>query len=414
MTKHIHITKKANLIAAPPSKSYAQRALFAAALTNSTARIQNLGHSDDVLHIKAIIQQLGFLIKDKNTLSILQPLKKPSGNTINVGESGLGTRLAVPILSHFYKAYTVVGEGTLLNRPMTWFKDYLPQMGLDITLNNNRLPIYATGEIKSGQYKVDGSESSQYISGLLMTLPLCGGESIIEVSNSTSIPYIDITLSILTDFGIEITHDNYEKYYIKGNQKYKLKADSYSVEGDYSGAAFWIVYGLLNAGISISNLNPNSVQADKAILEVVKKVGGHFEWKNEILSIFPPEKLIPFDFDARHCPDLFPALAILAAGIIGTSNIHGLNRLLHKESNRKAVILEEFSKLGVEMKTPLNSLQITGTGKLRSSSVNVHNDHRIAMAAAIASVLTKSGITISDPHCVNKSYPNFWETTFIL
>lgn len=414
MTKQIHISKKGTSIKAPASKSFAQRALFAAALCSKSVAIEQLGNSDDVLHIQHIIEQLGFELETNQQLTTIKRAGPTVINTVNVGESGLGTRLTVPILNYFLDAYTVEGKGSLLNRPMTWFKDELPQTGLKIQLTNNCLPLFASGKINAGNYTVNGSESSQYISGLLMALPLCKSDSILEVKQPTSIPYIDITLSVLSDFGIIITHQNYTRYIIKGNQNYNLGTSPYTVEGDFSSAAFWIVYGLLNQGISITNLNQKSVQADAAILTIIEKVGGSYHWEGSTLTIIPPNQLLPFEFNAEHCPDLFPILTTLAAGIHGQSTIHGTNRLIHKESNRKVVLLEEFNKLGLEIKNINNSLIISGTGKLKSGSINSNNDHRIAMTFAIASFLTPKGIQISDPFCVNKSYPKFWESLSIL
>lgn len=414
MTKPIHITKKGTLIKAPASKSFAQRALFAGALSTDTTVIKQIGDSDDVLHIQRIIEQLGFKLESKHQLTTISRTGGMKTNTVNVGESGLGTRLAVPLLSFFFTNYTIEGKGSLLARPMGWFKNALPQTGLTIRLTENHLPIFASGKIKAGNYSVDGSESSQYVSGLLMALPLCKGDSTLEVVHPTSIPYLDITLSVLSDFGIIITHQNHTHYTIKGNQYYQPKQASYTVEGDYSGAAFWVVYGLLNRGISISNLNPKSVQADAEILNIVEKVGGSYRWENRILTIIPPEHLLPFEFDATQCPDLFPILTTLAAGIRGQSIITGTNRLTYKESNRKLVLLEEFNKLGLEIESTNDSLIISGTGKLESGNINSNNDHRIAMAFAIASFLTPKGIGISDPFCVNKSYPAFWKTLNIL
>ncbi len=408
MIKQIHIKKKVSIIEAPPSKSFAQRALFAAALNQNDTTIENIGTSDDVLSVKRIIEQLGFSIKNTGRITHIERTSIPKNNTLNIGESGLGTRLSSIILSLFFKNYIIKGHGSILKRPMNWFKDYLPQFGLHIDLNNGFLPLKASGQIRSGNYSVDGSESSQYISGLLMTLPLCNRDSTLEVNNPTSTPYIDITLSVLKDFGVKIDHHHYSKYLIKGNQSYNIKS-LYKVEGDFSSAAFWIAYGLLNGGIHVSNLNPKSIQADSAILEVVSMVGGNYEWQNSTLEIFPPECLVPFEFDASNCPDLFPILVVLAAGINGKSTIHGANRLIYKESNRKQVLLEEFSKLGLEMKNINNSIIIQGVGSLNSGEVASHNDHRIAMAATIASCLTPSGLSISNPNCVNKSYPEFWK-----
>ncbi|MFK8046640.1 MAG: 3-phosphoshikimate 1-carboxyvinyltransferase [Crocinitomicaceae bacterium] len=410
MTKHIHLTKSAEIISVPPSKSHAQRVLFAIALTKQSAIINNLGGSDDVLYVLEIIKQLGFTVDYAGDKVLIQKDSEPSNNQINVGESGLGTRLSVPILSHFFDHYSINGSGTILNRSMKWFLDYLPQTGINISLINNRLPLQANGKIESGIYVVDGSKSSQYISGLLMTLPLCKANSTLIVTNPTSIPYIDITLKVLDDFNIKIENENYLKYKIPGNQLYFLDDLQYTIEGDFSGAAFWIVYGLLTDGISISNLNPQSVQADKAILKIVEAVDGVVNWTENTLTIRPPEQLKTFHFDAENCPDLFPILTVLALGIRGTSSIKGIHRLSNKESDRATVLFKEFSKLGAEMKIHDNTLIINGTGQLKTGVIQSFNDHRIAMSSAIASILTPSGIGITNPNCVNKSYNTFWET----
>jgi len=410
LIKHIHLTKQNKQIIAPPSKSFAQRVLFATALSKQSAILNNIGKSDDVLNVLKIVDQLGFTVKSSGEKTLIQKDTEPLNNLINIGESGLGTRLSVPILTRFFDDFMVHGTGTILNRTMDWFEKYLPQTGLYVALNNGHLPLKATGTITAGNYTVDGSKSSQYISGLLMTLPLCQGDSILEVTNPTSIPYIDITLEVMAKYNVQVTHENHQQFKISGNQSYYLDELDYTVEGDFSSAAFWIVYGLLANGIEILNLNPNSVQADKAILNVVEAVGGSYSWNQNRLTIHQPNTLIPFQFDATHCPDLFPILTVLAAGIKGESSITGTNRLKNKESDRKSVLLKEFSNLALEIKATDNKIIINGTGTLQSSEINSHSDHRIAMSAAIASLLTPSGISITNAECVHKSYPSFWKT----
>lgn len=407
MSQFVHLKQSIGTINVPPSKSFAQRALFAAALSHSPIILKDIGQNDDVKHVVEIIQQLGCQVNEMSDQIKITPRVKQIKSELNVGESGLGTRLTVPIVGTLSDQFIINGKGSLLNRPMHWLNENLPQMGLSITLNKKLLPIEIKGHLKGGNYTVDGSLSSQYISGLLMALPLCKDDSTLRVTNPKSIPYIDITLQILKHFGISITHQNHEEYKIRGSQKYMLIHDNYQIEGDYSGAAFWIVYGLLNDGITITNLNPNSVQADKAILEVVDLVGGSYNWNNNNLNIVPGE-LKPFHFDATHCPDLFPILVTLAAAITGKSIISGTKRLVHKESNRTMVLIEEFSKLGLSISEKNEQLVINGKGKLNSGNINSNNDHRIAMAGAIASFLSPHGIYISNPSCVNKSYPEFW------
>ena len=400
---------KINHVVAPPSKSFAQRILLAAALCSKKLMIENTGNCDDVLAIIDVVQQLGTELEWNNDKIHISPRKNECKRTLNCGESGLGIRLTTSIASTFGGEFKLNGKGSLLQRPHNDFSNFLPKMGVNVSTNNGYLPIQINGKLKGGEYTVDGSLSSQYISGLLMALPLCEENSILTVLNSKSTPYIDITLDILEQFGIIIEHQNCQVYQIKGKQNYQPSNNSILVEGDWSGAAFWIVFGLINGTIEIDNLNPNSFQADKEILSVVSQIGGHFSWKENHLLIEKgkmPHK--SFHFDATHCPDLFPILVVLAASIKGTSKIKGVHRLEHKESDRGSVLMKEFGQLGLRMKIEDDTMIIHGTGVLNSGSIDSHNDHRIAMAGAVASQLTQNGITIIDEKSVNKSYPNFW------
>ena len=399
-----------NSVIAPASKSVAQRMLLASALSCKTVQLNNLGRCDDVLHIKSIIQQLGAHIHQNGQNLIINGNSHPITTNLNCGESGLGIRLTITIASTFGKDFTITGEGSLLKRPLKQFQDFLPQMGVDVKLTNgNSLPLQLSGKLKGGHYTVDGSLSSQYISGLLMALPLCENDSVLTVTAPTSTPYIDITLDVLKTFNIDVKNNNYTTYSIKGNQTYQPTSKIINIEGDWSGAAFWIVYGALKGQITISNLATSSTQADKAILDVIKSIGCDFKWdKNGILHI-QKINLNAFSFDATHCPDLFPILVVLAAGTNGTSTIKGVKRLKHKESDRGMVLQSEFKKLGLNIEINDDMMTIYGTGTLKSGTINSNNDHRIAMAGAIASILTDKGITITNAQSVNKSYPEFWE-----
>lgn len=394
-------------IDAPPSKSVAQRVLLASTLSSFELEINNIGASDDVLNILQICKQLGAKINQLNNKVLIKGKENTPNTHLNVGESGLGVRLTVPIASTYNREFIINGHGSLLKRPLVQFASFLPKMGVDILFKNQHLPITISGKLRGGNYTVDGSLSSQYISGLLMALPLVNKNSTLVVKSPTSTPYIDITLDILDFFNIEIEHQNYKVYHIKGNQTYLPSKSQFTVEGDWSGASFWVVYGLIQKKITINGLSPNSHQADKAILDVVKQVGGTFQWKQNQLSI-TSNQLKPFEFDANHCPDLFPSLVTLAAAIKGTSIIRGVKRLFYKESNRAVTLQKEFSKLGLKIILEDDLMLIKGKGSLLSASVDSNNDHRIAMSLAIATLLTPNGITINHPNCVKKSYPNFW------
>lgn len=401
-----HIDK--DVVVAPASKSYAQRAILAAALSSETSIIRSFGSSADVEHIIEVARQMGASVDlidiHPKTLQIKGHVNQPQLKW-QVGESGLGARLAIPIAAAITETCTITGEGSLLERPMTVHEKALPQFGVEIRTNNGKLPVQVSGKLTGAKVRLNGADSSQYFSGLLMALPFISADSELIIDQLASRPYLNMTLALLADFGIDIeVHDN--TYTIKGDQSFC--GVNYTVEGDWSGAAFWLVYGALYKTITIHGLNENSLQADRAILEVLDLTGAPYRWEKERL-IISPSQLNPFDFDAWHCPDLFPALVVLAAGITGVSKIHGVERLIHKESNRGIVLQKEFAKLGLELELNGNTMIVNGTGKLRSGTIHSHNDHRIAMAGAIAALLTNEGVEIIKAEAVNKSYPHFWE-----
>jgi 3-phosphoshikimate 1-carboxyvinyltransferase len=393
-------------IQAPASKSYAQRAIFAATLGQSKCLVKNLGTCDDVNHILAISEQLGAeILKTEDGIEINPRINEISRN-LNCGESGLGIRLTTSIVTTFGGQFTIRGEGSLVSRPMNSFETFLPQLGVKFESNNGFVPLTTNGIINGGNIQIDGSMSSQFLSGLLMAIPLAEQDSQIEVSNLVSFRYVDMTLQVMKDFGIQFTSENNKNYQIRGNQTYK-NPKVYEVEADWSGAAFWIIYGALYQDIEIQGLNEHSLQADRAILEVLDKCGTSYTWNQKNLRV-QQSSLKPFEFDATNCPDLFPILATLAAAINGESKIRGVHRLKDKESDRGLSIQSEFAKLGLQIELEKDTMIIKGHSSLNSGTVHSNNDHRIAMAFAIASNLTKHGIEIENAEAVAKSYPGFW------
>lgn len=398
---------KVNRVLAPASKSYAQRALFAAALCDRATKLKNLGNSDDVLHITEIIQQLGAKVTTKGQVALIEPRVNPPQQVLNCGESGLGIRLTTSIATTFGTEFSIEGSGSLSNRPMHEFATFLPNLGVNFYSNKGFVPLKVSNQLKGGKTAIDGSISSQYLSGLLMALPLAQKDSVLEVKDLKSIPYVEMTLALLKDFGIEIHNEDFKRFSIKSGQKYN-SPKTYQIEADWSGAAFWIVYGAIANPIAIQGLNKNSLQADRAIMDVLDQAGVKYSWKNDVLQVQPSE-LKPFDFDANDCPDLFPILTTLAASISGCSKIHGVNRLTHKESNRAQAIKKEFYKLGLSIEIEQDTMHINGCTSLKSASVHSHNDHRMAMSLAIASCLTNEGVEIEEAEAVAKSYPDFWK-----
>ena len=405
MIKQVSNNIEVNEVIAPASKSYAQRAILAATLSEQWSDIKNIGTSDDVKNILNVAKQLGAEVQESDNAVRIKGSFVPDQRELNCGESGLGTRLTTPIAAAIGGDFTITGEGSLMSRPMDMFENILPALGIEITTNEGKLPMQISGKLSGANIEAEGSQSSQYFSGLLMALPLAEEDSWLKVENMTSEPYIDMTLDVLSMFGINIpTQDNV--FFIKGNQKYHPA--EFVVEGDWSGAAFWVVYGAIANQILIKDINMFSSQADAAVVEVLDIAGGQYEWLDEGLQVTPSE-LNAFEVDATNCPDLFPCLVVLAAACNGISKIHGVNRLKHKESDRGVVLQNEFGKLGLQIDLEEDTMIIHGTGKLDSGTVDSNNDHRIAMAAAIASVLSPSGIEITGAEAVNKSYPDFWD-----
>jgi 3-phosphoshikimate 1-carboxyvinyltransferase len=253
---------------------------------------------------------------------------------------------------------------------------------------------------------IDGSSSSQLLTGLLIALPFLDVvNTIVNVKNPTSIPYIDLTLSTLQKVGVTIHNDNYIQFIIPGRQK--IQSVNTTIEGDWSGAAFFLVAGAIAGNISVKGLNLNSKQADKEILTVLKLADAQINISDSEINV-SKSKLKAFKFDATNCPDLFPPLAVLSAFCEGTSVILGANRLIDKESNRIESLINVFKLLGITIVVENNLMSITG-GVVKGGRVSSHNDHRIAMAAAILALGAEKAVIIDDHEAVRKSFPEFFK-----
>jgi 3-phosphoshikimate 1-carboxyvinyltransferase len=312
-------------------------------------------------------------------------------------------RMFAPIAALHNEMLTITGSGSLLKRPLGGVETVFTQLGINCTTQNGFLPLVVKGPLKGGSISMDASLTSQLLTGLLMALPLAANDSEIRVLNLKSKPYIDMTIALLSQFGIEITHNDYSRFQIKGGQQYLPTC--YTVEGDWSGAAFLLVAGALNGSVTVTNLAADSFQADKLICEALQLAGAHVYVSDN--CVVEKNELRAFHFDAGECPDLVPPLAALAAHCKGTTLIRGASRLKHKESNRATALQEEFAKLGVKIVIQDDVMMIEG-GIVQGGVVHAHNDHRIAMALATAAVVSCNPVTIEGADCINKSYPNFF------
>lgn len=393
-------------IKAPASKSYLQRALAIASLAKGTSTLTNITWCDDTIIAKNIIEQLGAELLEKNGSLTINPRKNKIINTdFFAGESGLSLRMFSPILALTGQNISFSASGSLLKRPIDNIIETLNKLGVDISAKSGKLPLQIKGNLKSSEIEIDGSLGSQVLSGLLITLPLLDGNSIVKVRNLKSTPYIDMSLETMKQFGVEIVNNNYKEFIIKGNQIYN--ATNYNIEGDWSGAAFLFVLGAISKKIEVENLNNNSLQADRRIIEALQLAGAKITEKENSI-IVEKQELNAFSFDATHCPDLFPPLVSLAAMCKGITKIKGINRLKYKESNRAEILKKEFAKMGIKISF-LNDEMIIEGGKIKSAIIDSNNDHRIAMTCYIFNILPNITIEVENKNTVNKSYPGFYE-----
>ncbi len=393
-------------INAPASKSYLQRVLAISTLASGKTTVNNISWCNDSLAVKKIVEQLGAKITEtENAITINNEKLQINNPYFNVGESGLALRMFSSILSLFNQEKTIYAQGSLLNRPIEEIINALQQSEIKISTQQGKTPLTLKGTLKAGNYIIDGSQSSQILTGLLIALPLLKENSIIDAINLKSKPYIDLTIGIMKLFGVSIENNNYEKFIINGNQKYI--STNINIEGDWSGAAYFLVYGAVKNKIEIKNLDYNSKQADKQIIDALKSAGALVTIsKNSV--IVEKNQLNSFNFDASNCPDLFPPLVCLASQCNGISTIKGTNRLIHKESNRAEVLKTEFNKIGLQISVNDNVMTIT-PAKLKAGTINSNNDHRIAMVAGLMNLFCKNGtINIENKEAINKSYPNYF------
>lgn len=390
---------------APASKSFAQRALAAALLADGTTIIRNPSRCNDALAAMQVIQDLGATLEDFGDRLIVHGGLAPIEKTLDFGEAGLGIRLFSSIAALHDGEIILNGTGSLLSRPMSLISEALSSAGASCETNNGFLPVKVRGPIKGGEIKIDGSLSSQVLTGLIMALPLAENDSLIRVRSLQSIPYIDMTLSIMEHFGVNISNSEYQEFRIPGRQVYH--PHDYVIEGDWSGAAFLLVAGAIAGEVDISGLNMNSFQADREIISALKQSGANLTISEEKIHCARAE-LKAFSMDATHCPDLFPPLVALAAHCEGSSQISGVNRLIHKESNRADALLKEMGKLGIHIQISGDEMIIQGQADIRKATIDSHNDHRIAMAATVVALPGKVPVEIMGAGCISKSYPDFY------
>ncbi len=427
----------------PASKSFAQRAILAAALAEGTSTLYDYSPCDDSESALALARSLGAVVEQDGTTLIITgigPLTEPLGlNGADVGESGLLARLAVPVLSAVNGTpFTVTGRGTLLRRPMNAAAPIMAAYGVLISGAEPSagreicVPLNVRGTLIPGTADVNGQSGSQLISGLLMALPLCSRDSTLHVSDPKSIPYMYITLDVLRHFGIStrsemegdealLEDEDWEgcsgiTFKVKAPQHYK--AASFGIESDWSAAANFLVAGAVFGSAELVGMDLKSIQADLAIIDILVEAGALVSQLDDGTVCASRAPLEGFTVSLNHAPDLFPIVAVLAAFCSGASHISGVGRLSGKESDRAAAILGMLADFGVEAFIEGDVLTVYGEtwtarllgGRLlRGGSFSSRHDHRMAMALKVASLGASSPVIIDDEACVAKSFPEFFE-----
>ena len=407
--KIIKANKLVGEVSPPPSKSILHRYIIGSSLAKGISKIENISFSDDIIATIEAMKKLGANIEKKDNYLLIDGSKTfdkeyLNNSEIDCNESGSTLRFLFPLSIVKENKVLFKGKGKLFKRPLSPYFENFDKYQIKYShINENE--ILLDGVLKSGEYQIDGNISSQFITGLLFSLPLLNENSKIIIKGKLeSSSYIDITLDCLSKFGVKIINNSYQEFIIEGNQTYK--SGNYEVEADYSQVAFFLVANSIGSDIKINGLNNNSLQGDKKIIDFISEIEN---WNNE-------EKLI---LDGSETPDIIPILSLKACISKKEIEIINIARLRIKESDRLSATVQELSKLGFDLIEKEDSILINSRkdfNKINNSPVYLssHSDHRIAMTVAIASSCYEDEIILDNLDCVKKSYPNFWEVFLAL
>lgn len=393
-------------VSIPASKSVAHRLLICAALGESRTTIRIEGFSRDILATAACLKALGAGIKIQKDVIRVVPIQKPvSGGMLPCGESGSTLRFLLPVAGALGVSGYFRMEGRLPERPMQVYEDLLRANGMRIERDGNWL--HFSGQLQSGEYRLPGDVSSQYFSGLLMALPMISGDStVIAEGKLESADYIRLTEDAVSRAGVRLEREG-QIWIVPGAQRFHLPG-FLRAEGDWSNAAFFLCMGALSEeGVTVRGLNLDSVQGDKAVLDILRRFGAKVSTDADSVTVRRGE-LRPVTIDAAPIPDLIPVLSVLACGAEGDTRIINAGRLRMKESDRLQSTAKLINDLGGRAEELPEGLVIHGTRALRGGTVDPCNDHRIAMSAAVAACMCTEWVTVLDAQCVQKSYRSFW------
>lgn len=393
-------------IKAISSKSDAHRLLICGALSDCATKVHCNVMSKDIAATVECLKNMGADISVDGEIITVTPNKFNEKAELDCGESGSTLRFLLPVVSALGIDATITGHGRLPERPISPLKEEMERMGV-VFHNGSKFPLHLTGKLQAGEYEILGNVSSQFITGLLFALPLLDGDSKIKlIPPVESRSYLNITLSALGKFGIEIIEEE-NLYIIKGNQKY-ISPKEITVDGDWSNSSFFLCAGALNEnGVTVEGLDINSPQGDKAILNVLRRMGADVQISGTEITV-KKNKLNGITVDAADIPDAVPIISVIASVCEGETQIINAGRLRIKESDRIKAIVNMLASLGGKAEETADGLIIKGKESLIGGTADGCNDHRIVMSVAVLSNFCKSSVEITDAQAVEKSYPHFF------
>ena len=390
----------------PPSKSDVHRAIICAAMANGVSRISPVALSNDIKATIGCIKALGAdAVLENNVLTVDGTnMYKNKTALLDCGESGSTLRFFIPIAAVGNITATFVGKGKLPQRPIGIFTEALPKAGT-VCKTEGGLPLEIKGQLKSGIFEIPGNVSSQFITGLLLALPILEGDSeIVLTSPLESVGYIAMTIRTMKQFGVNIQATE-KGWHIKGGQSYKTC--DYTTDGDWSQAAFFMVLGAVSGKVTVKGVAKDSTQGDKKCAEILARFGAKVTQLDNEVTVEKGE-LKAITIDASQIPDLVPVLSVCAAFAEGTTKIINAERLRIKECDRLKATAELLNNLGGKVKELSDGLEITGVSSLKGGNINGYNDHRIVMSAAVCAARSDEDITATFAMSINKSYPDFY------
>ncbi|WP_302190681.1 3-phosphoshikimate 1-carboxyvinyltransferase [uncultured Ruminococcus sp.] len=390
----------------PPSKSDVHRAIICAAMANGVSRISPVALSNDIKATIGCIKALGAdAVLENNVLTVDGTnMYKNKTALLDCGESGSTLRFFIPIAAVGNINATFVGKGKLPQRPIGIFTEALPKAGT-VCKTEGGLPLEIKGQLKSGIFEIPGNVSSQFITGLLLALPILESDSeIVLTSPLESVGYIAMTIRTMKQFGVNIQATE-KGWHIKGGQSYKTC--DYTTDGDWSQAAFFMVLGAVSGKVTVKGVAKDSTQGDKKCTEILARFGAKVTQLDNEVTV-EKGKLKAITIDASQIPDLVPVLSVCAAFAEGTTKIINAERLRIKECDRLKATAELLNNLGGKVKELSDGLEITGVSSLKGGNVNGYNDHRIVMSAAVCAARSDEDITATFAMSINKSYPDFY------